>query len=216
MKTKLRILPVLLLVFTIFGFHSFSYAIEGNGQEPSESNNSTEVELNNKQKLEEQKALAKEKYEQAKQKAQEALDKKKEMAKTKSLEQRQKACQNLSSVLGDKLSNRQDKAVEFKTKLDGHLAKITNFVEKNNLEFADYKNLVTKTQSTGMQAQAQIDSIVQYKPNIECSNPEKVSESVSSFKESLAGTKESLKTYRDTIKQLLTAVKQQASEQGAL
>lgn len=216
MKIHIRMFSVMLLILTMLSYQSFALAVENNGQEPSESNTSTELELRNKQKLEEQKALAQEKYEQAKKKAQESLEQKKELAKAKTLEQKQKACQNVSSVLSEKLANRQNKATEFKSKLDGHLTKITNFVEKNNIKFSEYESLLSNVQNKAIDTQAQIDNLVQYQPKIDCSSAEKVPEIVSSFKESLVGTKDSLKAYQESIKTLLAAVKEQAKIQGLI
>ena len=119
-------------------------------------------------------------------KAQESLEKKKEQAKEKTAEQRQKACQNLSTVLNEKLSSRQNKAVSFKTKLDGHITKITTFVESNNIELSNYQELLSAAQKASQESQAQIDNLMQYQSKIDCSNTEKAPQSLSTFKEALS------------------------------
>ncbi len=216
MKNHIRYSLVLVFLLTIFSIQPLTRAMDNSGQEPSESNPSTEVESTNQKKIEEQKALAKEKYEQARQKAQESLEKKKEQAKEKTAEQRQKACQNLSTVLNEKLSSRQNKAVSFKTKLDGHLTKITTFVESNNIELSNYQELLSAAQKASQESQAQIDNLMQYQSKIDCSNTEKAPQSLSTFKEALSNTRDSLKEYRESIKNLLNAVKEQAQSQGLI
>ncbi len=216
MKNHIRYSLVLVFLLTIFSIQPFARAMDNSGQEPSESDTSTQVESTNQKKLEEQKALAKEKYEQAKQKAQESLEKKKEQVKEKTIEQRQKACQNISSVLNEKLSSRQNKALSFKTKLDGHLAKITSFVDSNNIKFDNYQELLEAAQKSSLESQAQIDNLIQYQPKIDCSNSEKAPQSLSTFKEALVNTRDSLKAYQDSIKSLLEAAKEQAKSQGII
>lgn len=159
------------------------------------------------QKREDAKQLAEQKREEAKNQAEAALEQKKLELKTKTLEQKQKACESASERLNSNIDNGSGVANKFKTGFDAHLENIENFYVKKGLSSSSYETLLAEAKLAGTNAQASVDALDSFKFKVDCSNVETSTSNVAAFKESMNKARSDLNTYRTAIKALLNDVK---------
>lgn len=215
MSLKFKLISFSLVIVGLVAFVPVSdvFAQQSNGNSENLS-----IEKQAEQKREEAKKIA----EQAKEDAQRAAEQKREEAinqaeaaleqkkleiKTKTEEQKQKACESVSERLNSNIDNGSTIANKFKTGFDAHLENINNFYSKMGLTSSNYEVLFTEAELAGTNAQTSVDALDSFKFKVDCSNVNASASNVAAFKEAMNKAKNDLNAYRDAIKAFLNDVK---------
>lgn len=164
---------------------------------------------------EEAREAAKQKIESNKEKAKSAVEELKAKASGKSAEARQKACDARKSSMETIMNNAGRFATKYKERFDTVFERAMSFKEENVLVVADYDSLVEAANTAGESVDAAVAALTDMEVTIDCTDPDSVATSLSTYKQGVVEARTALKSYRDAIKDVLKAVKTAAeSEQS--
>lgn len=135
------------------------------------------------------------------------LEAKKEAAKTRTEQERKKACEARSDELTTRLNNKIKNAEDHKAVFDKIFARVTTFHDSKGLMTANYDDLLAKATAAQQAASDSIATLKSFNTTVDCTNVGAAATKLAAFKDALTQTKDSLKAYRTAIKNLTVAIK---------
>lgn len=162
--------------------------------------------------LSELKESAKKQLEENREKAREAVTTLKEKASTKTIEERQQACESRHENAEKRMDNAADYAARHKAVFDKIFERAKSFKETKSLAVANYDELVTAAEAAGAAADDAISAMKELNIGFDCKDVDTVASNLGAFKSSVENTRAALKEYRTAIKQLIVALKASANE----
>ncbi len=208
MTKKIRI-SVAYLVITLLSMlliASYVYAEDTASYTTAEATISTFTERKQKQ-IEATKAEAEKKREEAKVQARQKVEDAKKEGNATKTDLRQKTCEARADALKNKIEATTAAAIRHQEKIDEFNAKIDVFVQKYNLNVANYDTLIATIATKAAASEQSVASLTSYPSTIDCTNVDAAAASAITYKTLTSSARDSLREYRLATKDLLVTVK---------
>ena len=131
----------------------------------------------------------------------------KEKTENKTNEMRTKACEARQTNMQTRLDNRVTAADRHKEKFDAIYKKISDFASSKSLSSSDISSLANIVDAAGLNATDEIDTLNGMTVMLDCTMPDTVALTITSYKTQIDSTKTALKDYRESIRKYGQAVK---------
>ncbi len=135
-------------------------------------------------------------------------------AKTRTPEQRTKACESHKKGLTNKFSHIVTNAQKTQTRIDGIYTKALAFQTSTNAQPAGIESLISIADGAKANSAASIAALKAITPTIDC-NSTSVASDVATFKAAAQQTRDNLKAYRTAVKAVIKALETTKTSEGS-
>lgn len=119
--------------------------------------------------------------------------------------QRQKVCENRKDSLTGRISGLRTNSQNVQSRIDAIYSKAQAYQQKNNLQPANYANLIAAADMAKAQSTASIAALQAVTPTVNCEQTTTTSD-VATYKAAAATARDDLKNYRTAVKAVLRAL----------